>query len=280
MNPDSFSYQDLYNQIFELLSPADQRLAELFLAFPRNEEVAKAYLPMQAEEEAREEFLTDCPWPAYQKELYRHNLAYWLEGDEEAGLSKRPEEETILILKRKLDEAFYNCMSRYRNKFVRLWYDFDLTLKNTLVAFAARKQQRPADKEFVLPRALAPKPEEEPEDGEPELIAWIKENMGQGDFGLKLRLSYAEELFAALDSEDVYVRERKVDQFRWDMLDEMILGKDFQMDVVLAYLVKMQILKRWQDMDAAAGRQYLQETVASLRKVELGEDEATKKRGF
>ena len=55
MNPDSFSYQDLYNQIFELLSPADQRLAELFLAFPRNEEVAKAYLPMQAEEEEREE---------------------------------------------------------------------------------------------------------------------------------------------------------------------------------------------------------------------------------
>ena len=153
MNPDSFSYQDLYNQIFELLSPADQRLAELVLAFPRNEEVAKTYLPMQAEEEAREEFLTDCPWPAYQKELYRHNLAYWLEGDEEAGLSKRPEEETLLILKQKLDEAFYNCMSRYRNKFVRLWYDFDLTLKNTLVAFAARKQKRPADKEFVLPKA-------------------------------------------------------------------------------------------------------------------------------
>ena len=102
MNPDSFSYQDLYNQIFELLSPADQRLAELFLAFPRNEEVAKAYLPMQAEEEEREEFLTDCPWPAYQKELYRHNLAYWLEGDEEASLSKRPEEETLLILKQKL----------------------------------------------------------------------------------------------------------------------------------------------------------------------------------
>lgn len=281
MNPDSFSYQDLYNQIFELLSPADQRLAELFLAFPRNEEVAKAYLPMQAEEEEREEFLTDCPWPAYQKELYRHNLAYWLEGDEEASLSKRPEEETILILKRKLDEAFYNCMNRYRNKFVRLWYDFDLTLKNTLVAFAARKQKRPADKEFVLPKALAPKPEEGfSEEAEPELITWIKENMGQGDFGLKLRLSYAEELFAALDSEDVYVRERKVDQFRWNMLDEMILDKDFQMDVVLAYLVKMQILKRWQDMDAAAGRQYLQETVASLRKVKLGEEVATKKREF
>ena len=172
-------------------------------------------------------------------------------------------------------------MSRYRNKFVRLWYDFDLTLKNTLVAFAARKQKRPADKEFVLPKALAPKPEEGfSEEAEPELITWIKENMGQGDFGLKLRLSYAEELFAALDSEDVYVRERKVDQFRWNMLDEMILDKDFQMDVVLAYLVKMQILKRWQDMDAAAGRQYLQETVASLRKVKLGEDEARKQRDY
>ena len=40
MNPDSFSYQDLYNQIFVVLCPGEQWLAEVFLAFPRLVEVA------------------------------------------------------------------------------------------------------------------------------------------------------------------------------------------------------------------------------------------------
>ena len=278
MNLEGFSYQELYDQVFELLSPADRKLAELFLSFPMNREVAEKYLALQDDPEKREAFLEDCSWPDYQKGLFRHNLAYWLYGDEDAPVEKMEEEELRLRLKKMLDEAFYARMENYRNAFVRRWFEFDLVLKNTLVAFAARKRKRAAEKDFVSPRGLGNRPDEN--EAEPELISWIKENMQQGDFGLKLRLSYAEELFSALELEDVYLRERRVDQFRWKMLDEMLLEKDFQMDVVLAYLQKLQILRRWKEMDAEAGRKYLQETVSRLRKVDLGGEPPKKHRGY
>ncbi|MDE6695075.1 MAG: DUF2764 domain-containing protein, partial [Bacteroidales bacterium] len=147
------------------------------------------------------------------------------------------------------------------------WYDFDLVLRNTLVAIAARLQGRAPQEEIVYPgydNAGGHIPEE---DGEPELITWIKENFKQEDFGLKLRLSYAEDLFAALSLRDVYERERRVDRFRWNMAEEIVEGEDFDLDAVLAYFVKAGILQRWKNLDKERGLTLLRDTVAQMRRV-------------
>ncbi len=262
MDPESFSYEEICRQIFELLTPSDRRLAELFLAFPTHAERVRRFLSC-LDEDALADFLGD-DLPRYQKAFFSHSLSFLFTGEEDA-LVEMPREEMEMRLVRLLDEAFYRTVTASGNLFMRKWFDFDLVLKNTLVAFAARKQRRSPEGEFLYPGISVRTGDRD----EPELVAWLKENMEQGDFGLRLRLSYAEEMFAALDLPDVFERERAVDRFRWNMAEEMVRGKDFQIDKVLCYLLKAGILLRWQKMQAEGGRRYLQDVVAGMRKVNL-----------
>lgn len=265
--PENFSYDDIYQSVMELLTPADRKKVVFFLAPSTHEQVIGKYISFSDEEE-RADFLQQCTWPEYQKHFLSLNLSVVLgkEDDEVFPDADAFTPEVKTAMKHYLDALFYQAATRSSNAFIRRWYQFDGILKNTIVAYAARLQNRSAEGEFVYPLSKAAGREDVQE---PELIAWIKENMGQGDFGLKHRLKYAREMFEALENPDVFERESSVDRFRWNMADEMILGKDFHLDVVLAYMLKAGILRRWQDMQLEKGRAYLEEVVSELRHVNL-----------
>lgn len=261
MNLDGFSYEELSAQIFELLREGDAKTARFFLAFPGHREAVKRYVALErgeASEDARREYVASHPeMPDYQKRFWGKSLSVLVNGEEDLAVEMQGEALED-FLKDLLDKDFYLAARRSRNAFVRKWYDFDLVLRNTLVAFAARLQGREPQEDFVYPGE------------EPELITWIKENFKQEDFGLRLRLSYAEDLFAALSLRDVYERERRVDRFRWNMAEEMVRGGDFDLDAVLAYLVKAGILQRWKNLDRERGLTLLRDTVAQMRRVNFG----------
>lgn len=258
MDLSGFSYEEIYAQVVELLTARDRETLELFLAFGTHREVAAGYLSARDEED-RITWLQETRLPRYQREVFSKSLSSLVFAEEDRAVDMDAEELEAGIV-RILDEAFYKAVLRHGNPFMRKWFEFDGILKNTLVAFAARKQGRSPENDFVE-QASAP------------MLDWIRENMDEGDFGLKQKLSYATEMFEALDRPDVYERERAIDRFRWNMAEEMTSGKDFQLDKVLCYMVKADILRRWQKMDAGAGREYLHEVVSQMRKVNLqGED--------
>lgn len=254
MDLSGFDYEEISATVNELLSEKDREVLSLFLSAGTHRPLAKKYLSLQDEEE-RAQYLSENRLPRYQKKLFAQSLPVLLYGEEDQSVDLDVE-ETENALVRIFDGAFYTAVLRHGNPFVRKWFEFDGVLKNVEVAFAARKQGREAENEFVEQASSA-------------LVQWIKENMEEGDFGLKLRLAYAEEMFAALNLPDVYERERAVDRFRWNMAGEMVREKDFQLDKVLCYMLKAGILRRWQNMDAASGREYLRKTVSEMRKVNL-----------
>lgn len=274
VQPENFSYEDISAQIFELLSPSDARKAHFFLALGNHDVVVDKILGME-DEDQKKDFLQTCTWPDYQKEFYSHTIQEIL-GKEENEAVSLEDPGLFQEIKRRLDSRFYQAAAASPCRFIRQWYEFDSILKNTLVAFVGRGQKRDVSQEFVY---APPKGHTvyqsnrdllgEENENIPELIVWIKENLNQGDFGLKYRLAYAQELFAALEKEDVFEREVAIDRFRWNMADELVQGKDFQFDVVLAYLLKASILLRWQKMKIEKGRSYLQDVVAELRHVNL-----------
>lgn len=254
MDLSGFNYEEISSTVNELLSEKDREALSLFLAPGTHRQMAKKYLSLQDEEE-RTQYLSENLLPRYQKKIFAQSLPVLLYGEEDHAVELDVEEaENALV--RILDGAFYTAVLRHGNPFMRRWFEFDGVLKNVEVAFAARKQGRAAENEFV-------------EEASAALVQWIKENMQEGDFGLKLRLAYAQEMFSALNHPDVFERERAVDRFRWNMAEEMVREKDFQLDKVLCYMLKAGILRRWQNMDAASGREYLRETVSEMRKVNL-----------
>ena len=249
-----FSYEEIHAQAVELLTPSDRKVLELFLAFDTHAERAQDYLALQ-DEDQKIQYLQERSLPAYQQKIFGMSLSMLMYGEEDLKVEDTPEDvERALV--RVFDNAFYKAVLHHGNSFMRKWFAFDGILQNTLVAFAARKQGRSPEDEFVE-AASAP------------LLEWIREDLNEGDFGLKLRLSYAEEMFAALDLPDVFERERAIDRFRWRMAEEMVRGKDFQLDKVLCYMLQAGILRRWQKMDAESGREDLREAVSEMRKVNL-----------
>lgn len=272
MNLDGFSYEEISAQVFESLSESDGRTARFFLAFPEHKGLVERYLELEqgeGGEDARKEYVASHPdMPDYQKRFWETSLSMHVNGEEDGEVSLQGE-ELEAFLKYTLDKDFYAAARKSRNAFVRKWYDFDLVLRNTLVAFAARLQEREPQEEFVYPGYDNFGGHMQEEGSEPELITWIKENFRQEDFGLKLRLAYADDLFAALSLHDVYERERRVDRFRWNMAEEMVRGKDFELDAVLAYFVKAGILQRWKNLDKERGLAFLRDTVADMRRVKF-----------
>ena len=254
MELSGFSYEEIHAQAVELLTPSDRKVLELFLAFDTHAERAQDYLALQ-DEDQKIQYLQERSLPAYQQKIFGMSLSMLMYGEEDLKVEDTPEDvERALV--RVFDNAFYKAVLHHGTSFMRKWFAFDGILQNTLVAFAARKQGRSPEDEFVE-AASAP------------LLEWIREDLNEGDFGLKLRLSYAEEMFAALDLPDVFERERAIDRFRWRMAEEMVRGKDFQLDKVLCYMLQAGILRRWQKMDAESGREYLREAVSEMRKVNL-----------
>ncbi len=272
MNLDGFSYEELSAQIFESLSEGDARVVRFFLAFPEHKALVERYLALEkgeAGEDARREYVAShADMPDYQRRFWETSLSVLVNGEEDLAVEMQGE-ALEAFLKNILDKEFYSAARKSRNAFMRQWYDFDLVLRNTLVAFAARLQGRAPQDEFVYPGYDNFGGRVPEEDHEPELITWIKENFKQEDFGLRLRLSYAEDLFAALALSDVYERERRVDRFRWNMAEEMVRGKEFELDAVLAYFVKAGILQRWKALDRERGLTLLRDTVAEMRRVKF-----------
>lgn len=254
MDLSGFSYEEIQAQAVELLSPSDRKTLAFFLSFDTHAELAQDYLALK-DEDQKLQYLQEHPLPAYQRKIFGMSLSMLMYGEEDLQVDDTHQDvERALV--RIFDNAFYQAALHHGNSFVRKWFAFDGILKNTLVAFAARKQGRSPENEFVE-AASAP------------LLEWIREDMNEGDFGLKLRLSYAGEMFEALDLPDVFERERAIDRFRWRMAEEMVRGKDFQLDKVLCYMLQAGILRRWQKMDAESGREYLREAVSEMRKVNL-----------
>lgn len=274
MDLESFSYDEIRNQVFELLAPSDRTKVRLFLSFRDHMDLAERYLSLGDDEDLRKEYRASDPdMPSYQARFFSCSLSMLVNGEEDQPVNKE-KGELLRALKGRLDRDFYAEVLKSRNAFMRKWFDFDLVLRNTLVAFAARMQHRSPEREFVYPYGKVSGLRDA---SEPEIITWIKENLHEGDFGLKLRLLYADELFAALELDDVYERERRVDLFRWKMAEEMVLEKDFQLDAVLAYLVRAGILGRWKELDREKGLALLQQTVSRMRQVSFGEEEQGKK---
>lgn len=74
------------------------------------------------------------------------------------------------------------------------------------------------------------------------------------DFGLRGEFDYFEQLWSVIETEDFVERERKMDALRWRIADDLSEGDYFGIGFLGAYMVKLNIMYRWQALDKELGR--------------------------
>lgn len=269
-----FDAPGLRNMILEELTERDQEYVKLFYAFYDVENLMAALngktafnaLGMLSPEEIRaeitgrsadpeEDFESKLPAPvAAVIQTYRDRDNEEETGDEEQASPHRPV-ETMLW------EAFYGECARSECRFLREWYAFDNTLRNICTAYIAR------DKELEIAGQLV---------GEGEIIEALSRSTAS-DFGLKNEIDYLEQIIALLDTKDIIEKEQQLDLIRWKKAEELSIFDYFDIQVILAYLAKINIIHRWVALDPKRGKEMFDTLMRELsggEAIRKAEDEA------
>ena len=139
--------------------------------------------------------------------------------------------------------AYYEACSRSRSRFLRAWSEFDRNLRNVTAAVTARAAGRPVEEVTVeqLQRSSA------------------------ADFGLRGELPYIDAVIAAVNDEaNLVEKEHKIDLIRWNEAVELATFDYFDINSILSYLARVNIVARWTQLDAVRGREMFERLMAEL----------------
>ncbi len=150
--------------------------------------------------------------------------------------------------------AYYDACRRSRSRFLRAWSEFDRTLRNVMAALAARAASRPVEEVVV---------------GGGDVAEQLQRSSA-ADFGLRGELPFIDSVIAAMNDEaNLMEKERKTDLVRWEEASELATFDYFNINAILSYLVRINIVARWARLDAARGREMFNRLLAELDGKEL-----------
>jgi hypothetical protein len=148
-----------------------------------------------------------------------------------------------------LFEAYYTDLAKSKCSFLVGWGSFDRNLRNIAAAIAAREAGRVVKDVTV---------------GGGEIVEQLSRSSA-ADFGLRGELPYIDAVIAAVsDEKNIVEKERKIDAIRWAEAEEIAVFDFFNVNYVLSYLVKVNIVARWTLLSPEVGREMLNRLIKEL----------------
>ncbi len=137
-----------------------------------------------------------------------------------------------------------------KNSLLSGWFELNLNIGNLMTAVFARKYDLMVAKYIV---------------GHNTFAKLIRENSNARDFGISQELVYFDTLIRISEESDIFDRERKIDKFKWDWLEENTVFDYFNIEYIFAYFCKLQILERWVKLNAEEGEKVFRDLINSLK---------------
>lgn len=170
------------------------------------------------------------------------------EGEQAEELDLNRRFETTLF------DAYYSECARSSSRFLRQWSAFDRNLRNIMAAVAARVAGRPVEEGVV---------------GGGDVAEQLRRSSA-ADFGLRGELPWIDAVIAAVNDEaNLVEKEHKIDLIRWNESTELAAFDYFDIDAILSYLVRVNIVARWTRLDERRGREMFGRLLAELDGKEL-----------
>ena len=162
-------------------------------------------------------------------------------------LSKK-DQQLVELMEEGFDENtlgadFYDKAAKSKNRFIREYFDFDGRLRNMKVNYLAKRLGKKGE-DFMVEL-----PEADFEEGKQ-----IQEILADADF---------------------VEREQKMDELKWEKASDIARMDYFNMNAILAFLVKAKTVQRWTELDEAKGDEMFKKLVAEVRGTFEGVGSAT-----
>ncbi len=146
-------------------------------------------------------------------------------------------------------QFFEYAIAHSDNSTMRKWWKMQLDINNILTAFIVRRMGLDLSKYIK---------------GDGEVQEMILENKTK-DFDLGLQFDYAKELMLIADESDPLKKERMIDALKWIWLDEQTVHEYFSVDVLFAYLCKLEMLTRWEKLVPERGKEAFRQIIENIR---------------
>ncbi len=248
----SYTVADFKTELYPALSEEDRKLIDLFYLKFDNANVLKLLKDKDAAIDPRGN---------YSAEELAEYISQLKDGDEvsphvfpsylSAFISEyfnMPAEEGFLYEDR-LAALYYAYAMKCKNKFVSSWFAFNLTINNVLVAFTARKF-----KLDIAPLIV----------GDTEVCEALRTSSAR-DFGLSGEVDYLELLVKISETEELVEREKKIDQLRWNWMEEATFYNYFTVERLFVFLLQLEMIERWISLDKEKGSQMFRSIIAALK---------------
>ena len=252
-----FDVAEIRDEILEAISDSDRQAVRELYAYYDCENIIAAhagrdrYNPLGnlSKEEVEAVFSERCysKLPkAVAEVVKRYNEADDDERDDEVALDDRFE--------RAVFEAYYLGLEKSKCSFLRAWGEFDRNLRNIAAAVAAREANRSISDVVV---------------GRGEVVEQLTRSSA-ADFGLRGELQYIDSVIAAVsDERNIVEKEHKIDAIRWAEAEDIVVFDFFNINFILSYLVKVNIVARWNMLSPEVGRRMLERLMQELDSKEL-----------
>ena len=249
-----FDVKAILEEVFEALSSSDAKAVKLLYAYYDCENLishhngSSTYNPLGllSSEEIDEELRQPSRLIAPLAKVVRDYVLPADEDGEEVDLSQS--------FAKALMTAYYKACAASGSRLLKEWSTADRTIRNIVAATLARRQGVAVESVVV---------------GGDSVAAALSRSSA-ADFGLRTEIPYVEPLIAAVvDEHNMVEKERKIDNIRWSALSELSSFYYFDVNAVIAYLVKVNMVARWAALDAKVGRELFDRLVSELNSADI-----------
>ena len=148
------------------------------------------------------------------------------------------DQQLMALLEEGFDEntlgvEFYEKAAKSKNEFIRSYFDFDARLRNMKVHYLAKRLGKNGDDYQV--------------------------EMPEADFEEEAQIR------AILENTDFVAREQQMDELKWEKASDIARLDYFNMNTILAFLVKAKAVQRWAELDLKKGEEMFRKLVQEIR---------------
>ena len=153
-------------------------------------------------------------------------------------LLSEKDQQLVELMEEGFDEStlgveFYDKAAKSKNRFLREYFDFDGRLRNMKVNYLAKRLGKNGE-DFVV-------------------------ELPEADFEEEKQI---QDILADADFVD---REQKMDELKWEKASDIARMDYFNMNAILAFLVKAKTVQRWAELDASKGQEMFHKLVKEIR---------------
>lgn len=234
-----FDAAEIRAEVLEELEEKDRRAVELLYYYYDCENLSAARAGRTAHNAlgnlTHEEILAELERPMLLPEELQQVIRAYADPEGEDA----EQVDTAQRFEKSLFAAYYRLADRSACRFLREWSAFDRNLRNVSAAITARELNRPIEEVTV---------------GEGEVVEQLQKSSAS-DFGLRGELQYLDAAIAAIaDEQNLVEKEHKIDLIRWREASELSTFDYFDINAVISYLVRVNLVARWSMLDPERGR--------------------------